>query len=34
MSCYDGHGWAQVAADRCGLGMDTNSKEMLDSNVN
>ena len=22
-----GHGWAQVAADGCGLGMGTNSKE-------
>ena len=29
-----GHGWAKVAADGCGLGMGmgTNSKEMLGSN--
>ena len=26
------HGWAYVNADECGLGMDTNSKEMLGSN--
>ena len=26
-----GHGWAQVVADGCGLGMGTNSKEMLGS---
>ena len=28
------HGWAQVVADECGLGMGTNLKEMLGSNAN
>ena len=26
-----GHGWAEVVVDGCGLGMGTNSKEMLGS---
>ena len=30
----DGHGWAQVDVDGYGLGMDTNSKEMLSSAAN
>ena len=30
MSCY---GWTEVIVDGCGLGMGTNSKEMLGSSA-
>ena len=30
---FETHGWAWVVFDGCGLGMGTNSKEMLGSNL-